>query len=257
MHQSHDDPIGDIVQTLRQAESILFITGAGISADSGLPTYRGIGGLYDVEVTDEGYPIEEVLSGTMFYRRPELTWKYLAQIAAAARGATFNRGHEVIAEAERVFPRVWTLTQNVDGFHRQAGAQRVIEIHGNLHFLQCEPCGKTIEVVDLDDWEIPPRCPDCHAILRPQVVLFGEMLPEAAMEILDRELARGFDVVFSVGTSSVFPYIQMPIVAAKGWGATTVEINPSTTPISGIVDHYLPMRAAEALDTIWDRFQTE
>ena len=120
-------------------ESILFITGAGISADSGLPTYRGIGGLYD-RGTDDGFEIEEIMSGRMLESRPELTWKYLIEMLKGARGATFNRAHEVIAEMEAGFPRVWTLTQNVDGFHHDAGSNDVIEIHGNIRHLKCVRC---------------------------------------------------------------------------------------------------------------------
>ena len=100
-----------VLRILHQCESILFITGAGISADSGLPTYRGIGGLYEVEDTEEGIPIEVILSGPMLRKNPELTWKYPAQIADGARGASFNRAHQVIAEMEQHFSRVWTLTQ--------------------------------------------------------------------------------------------------------------------------------------------------
>src|SRR5258708_4606751 len=97
-----------IAEHLLRCRSVLFVTGAGMSADSGLPTYRGVGGLYDHGETQEGFAIEEMLSGAMFRHRPEWTWKYLRQIESACRGATFNRGHAVIAEMERHFPRVWT-----------------------------------------------------------------------------------------------------------------------------------------------------
>src|SRR5512136_240929 len=99
-----------IVRLLKNAQSLLFITGAGMSADSGLPTYRGIGGLYNRNTTEDGIPIEEALSGSMMRRRPEVTWKYLSQIEQSARAARCNRGHQVIAEMERHFERVWTLT---------------------------------------------------------------------------------------------------------------------------------------------------
>jgi NAD-dependent deacetylase len=254
MDEHQKQVIAAVVDILRQCESILFITGAGISADSGMPTYRGIGGLYDVEVTEEGMPIEEVLSGPMFQSRPELTWKYLGQIAAAARAATYNRGHEVIAEMERHFPRVWTLTQNVDGFHRSAGSRNVIEIHGNMRSLLCTTCDFQSLVDQSDEIEIPPYCPECSAMLRPDVVLFGEMLPEKALGQLYRELGSGFDLVVSVGTSSVFPYVQEPLLAARGMGVTTVEINPSETVVSAAVDHRLAMGAAKSLDEIWKRF---
>ena len=117
------DEIERVASFLRSASSVLFVTGAGISADSGLPTYRGIGGLYEGAETPEGIPIEEALSGYMMRKNPALTWKYIQQIEAASRGASFNRAHSVLAEAERRFERVWVLTQNVDGLHRMAGSK--------------------------------------------------------------------------------------------------------------------------------------
>src|SRR3954464_4114235 len=107
---------------LRPGRGLFFITGAGLSADSGLPTYRGVGGLYgDDRPTRHGYAIEEVLSGPMMRRRPEVTWEYLIELERACRGASPNRAHEVIAAMEGHFAAVWTLTQNVDGLHRRAG----------------------------------------------------------------------------------------------------------------------------------------
>ena len=257
MDEQQKQVIDAIVRILRRSQNILFVTGAGISADSGLPTYRGIGGLYDIELTEEGFPIEEVLSGPMLLSKPELTWKYLGQIAEAAQAATYNRAHEVIAEMERHFTRVWTLTQNVDGFHRLAGSRNVIEIHGNMRSLSCLECAFQVNldtVEDADQFALPPRCPECSAILRPDVVLFEEMLPEAAVGRLRRELAIGFGVVLSVGTSGLFPYIQEPVVAARRSGVPTIEINPSQTVLSTVVDYRLAMGAASALDEIWSRF---
>lgn len=248
--------IDRVVDALFDCRSLLFITGAGISADSGLPTYRGIGGLYNMELTEEGLPIEEVLSGTMLRRRPELTWKYLAQIAQAALGATCNRAHEVIAEIDAHFPRVWTLTQNVDGFHRQAGSHNVIEIHGNLHHLRCTACDHRRTVGEISEVEqLPPRCPQCRAVMRPEVVLFGEMLPMDAQQTLLEQLQMGFDATFSVGTTSVFPYIAEPVQRARMSGRLSVEINPAETVVSDLVDVRLPLRAAAALDCIWQRYQ--
>src|SRR6187549_2898453 len=112
---------------LASARSALFITGAGVSAASGIPTYRGIGGLYGDKETDEGLAIEEALSGGMFQSRPEVTWKYIHQIERACRGARFNAAHAAIARLERRIARCWVLTQNVDGFHRIAGSTNVID----------------------------------------------------------------------------------------------------------------------------------
>ena len=135
-------PIATVAQALRRAERILVITGAGLSADSGMPTYRGLGGLYNGR-TEEGLPIEAALSGPMLRRDPALCWKYLAELGKACLAARPNAGHEAIAELQRHKPECWVLTQNIDGFHRQAGspAERLIEIHGELAPLYCQSCG--------------------------------------------------------------------------------------------------------------------
>jgi NAD-dependent deacetylase len=242
-----------VVSFLRGASSVLFITGAGISADSGLPTYRGIGGLYEDAETPEGIPIEEALSGEMMRRHPALTWKYIHQIEASARGASFNRAHAILAEAERRFERAWVLTQNVDGLHRKAGSKNVIDIHGDVHHLLCTECAHRATVEDYSNLAPLPLCPDCGAPLRPDVVLFGELLPLKKVETLERELLRGFDLVFSIGTTSVFPYIARPVVEARMRRKATVEINPGETLISGEVDVKLEMRAAEACEALWTR----
>ena len=236
---------------LRGATSALFITGAGLSADSGLPTYRGVGGLYDRDTTEEGYPIEVALSGQMLRHRPAVCWKYMAEIEAACRGAAPNRAHEVIAALEQRLRRVWVLTQNVDGLHRRAGSVNVIEIHGNLSRLDCLACGYREPREDLAGVDIPPLCPDCGGGLRPPVVLFGEMLPPAAIGALERELAVGFDVVFSVGTTSVFPYIAAPVHLARRQGCATVEINPGESEVSGAVDLRMRCGAAAGLGAIY------
>jgi NAD-dependent deacetylase len=244
-----------IVTLLGRARSLLFITGAGMSADSGLPTYRGVGGLYDQETTEDGYAIEEVLSGDMFRERPALTWKYLRQVERACRGAKPNRGHEVIAEMGRHFPRVWTLTQNVDGFHDAAGAANVLAIHGRLHDLRCTGCSWRATVADYEGLAELPRCGQCQAVLRPDVVLFGESLPEHGVRELKNQVRQGFDLVFSIGTTSVFPYIAYPIEAALERDKPTVEINLGTTRISRLVRYRLMLSAAEALDAIWTRYR--
>ncbi len=257
MGLSPDDAraIDRVVEILQGCRELLFITGAGISADSGLPTYRGIGGLYNVEDTEDGLPIEVLLSGEMMRSRPELTWKYLGQIERAARGAKHNRAHEVIAEMEAHFDRVWTLTQNVDGFHRQAGSTCVLEIHGDLHHLLCPACAWRVTVENYSTLEIPPRCPRCAGTVRPDVVLFGETLPEAVLQQLYDECARGFDAVIAVGTTAVFPYIAGPVQWARRTGWATVEINPGESRVSPLVDVKLSLGAAVALDAIWTKYR--
>jgi NAD-dependent deacetylase len=245
-----------IYEILSKARSILFITGAGMSADSGLPTYRGIGGLYNQKHTDEGIPIEEALSGEMLATRPEITWKYVYQIEQSCRNAKYNRGHEVIAEMERHFSRVWVLTQNIDGFHHQAGSKNIIDIHGDMHHLMCTRCDYERSVADYSDLTIPPRCPVCKTIIRPRVVFFGEMLPEEKYRQLAKEIEKGFDVIFSIGTTSVFPYIAGPVLEAKRRGWPVIEINPAQTDVSHLVDIKIAAGAAKTLDAIWTQFQS-
>jgi NAD-dependent deacetylase len=253
--EQEKDKIEKLVPVLRKCRNLLFITGAGMSADSGLPTYRGIGGLYNNKDTDDGVAIEDALSGDMLASRPEISWKYIYQIEEACRGAKFNRGHEVIAAMEKHFPRVWTLTQNIDGFHRDAGAKNIIDIHGDVHSLQCMRCTYSKRVVDYAGLAIPPRCPECKAIVRPKVVLFGEMLPPDKCEILHRELDKGFDIVFSIGTTSVFPYISQPVLDAARRGIPTVEINPGDTYVTPHIDFKFHSGAAVTLNEIWKIFR--
>lgn len=242
--------LSDIVRRLRNSRSVLFITGAGVSAESGLPTYRGIGGLYEQAETADGIPIEAALSGAMFRRDPALTWKYIHQIESSCRHVGPNRAHEVIAALERRFGRVWTLTQNVDGLHHAAGSAQVIDIHGDVHCLVCTRCGHRWRVTSYSGLEIPPACPECGSLVRPEVVLFGEMLPPDRTRVLQEQLARGFDAVFSIGTTSVFPYIAEPVIDARRRGALTVEINPGTSEVSHIVDYRLRTSATAAMDAL-------
>ena len=165
--------VEQVAKQLAPLDNLLFITGAGISVDSGLPTYRGVGGLYDGVDTDEGLPIEVVLSGPHFRAHPELTWKYLRQIGDACRGARPNAAHLRIAELERARPRVVTLTQNVDGLHVAAGSQNVIAIHGDANSLRCTACDWSLRVTDYGELDARfagqavPRCPTCGA-MRPR-----------------------------------------------------------------------------------------
>lgn len=228
---------------------LLFITGAGISVDSGLPTYRGVAGLYDNANTEDGIPIENALSGSMFRRRPEITWKYLMQIANACKGKSCNRGHVIISELQEQFEETWVLTQNIDGFHRDAGSRNVIEIHGTMRRLRCTSCTHVVQTSVVDNQHIPPIC-QCGESMRPDVVLFDEMLPDEAVQTLQTELNKGFDAIFVVGTSALFPYIANPIYLARQTDCVTVEINPGQTELSHVVDFKLSTEATPGLEQI-------
>jgi NAD-dependent deacetylase len=242
--------LAELAAALRRARRVLAITGAGMSADSGLPTYRGVGGLYDTGPTAEGFPIEEVLSGPMMRRRPELCWKYLHEIEHATRGRAPNSGHYALAAIAARFERFTVLTQNVDGFHGRAGSRDVIEIHGNLQVLHCSDCPYERQVQDYSPLSVPPLCPWCAGIVRPRVVLFGEALPRRELLRLHSARAEGFDAVLSIGTSSLFPYIAEPVLTAAENGLLTAEINPGESEVSAVVRYRVPMGAASALTAL-------
>ena len=242
-----DATLGRVAEYLRDARRILFITGAGISADSGLPTYRGINGLYNDKTTDEGIDIEDALSGEMLRTHPALTWKYLAQIERSCRGAAPNDAHHALRTIETKVPNTLVLTQNIDGLHHAAGSRNLIEIHGSLRRLRCTRCGQREEIDSLEGRSLPPVCAACGGLMRPEVVLFGERLEERNLERLYAELAEGFDLVFSIGTTSTFPYIVEPVAWAIRAGVPTIEINPQATQISPYVRHRIPLGAAQAM----------
>ena len=253
---SIDMVCANVAECIREADNILFITGAGISADSGLPTYRGVGGLYEQGETEDGVPIEAAVSGLMLRIRPELTWKYLWQTEAACYKAQPNRAHEIIAFIQQQKPNTWVLTQNIDGLHRAAGTTNLIEIHGYAFDLYCMQCGSRYDFDDIfPNCEkpsiLPPTCrkSHCSGVIRPNVVLFGEFLPKDAQMKLQAVLDRGLDLVISIGTSSSFPYIVAPIYTP---GIPTVEINPTETVISKAVTYRIAMRASDAMEHIWN-----
>ena len=234
---------------LRHAQRILVITGAGLSADSGLPTYRGVGGLYNAE-TEDGVSIEMAMSGPMLRRDPELCWKYIAQLAKACLGAQPNAAHYAIAELQRKKPECWVLTQNVDGYHRAAGSppDRLIEIHGQLGPLYCQSCAaEDSNVSACLEGPLPPICSLCSGVMRPSVVLFQEMLPERALETLYEEMAKGFDAVLSIGTTASFPYIHEPVFRTRVCGGFTAEINLASTNLSAQMDAFFPCRAVHVM----------
>ena len=236
-------------EALRQAERILFITGAGLSADSGLPTYRGVGGLYNGH-TEDGLPIEAALSGPMLELNPGLCWKYLAEIGRACLAGKPNAGHLAIAELQNRKPGCWVLTQNVDGYHRAAGSppQRLIEIHGTLAPLFCMSCGEeSAELAEHLLKSLPPQCSRCSGVLRPPVVLFEEMLPALALRRLQSELQTGFDAVVAVGTSASFAYLVEPWLHVRHSGGFTAQLDPSASELSLLVDVHIAAAAGDVL----------
>jgi NAD-dependent deacetylase len=255
LSQDDERAVDRIVQAMSRARRLLFITGAGMSADSGLPTYRGRDGIYRAQQsTPHGLSIEQALSGPMLRTRPEITWHYLLELEKTSRHAVPNRGHHVIAEMDDYFDAVWVLTQNVDGLHQRAGSRNVLDMHGSLHSLECMRCGQQTTTPDYSNLTLPPRCSECEGPIRPRVVLFEEELPHDKLSRLWYEFGAGFDLIFSIGTSSLFEYIVEPVLVGRQMGITTVEINPETTSISSEVDIKIGAGAATVLASIWERY---
>ncbi|MGE0433929.1 MAG: NAD-dependent deacetylase [Planctomycetota bacterium] len=241
-----------LLKQLATVRSVGVITGAGISAESGIRTYRGSGGVYDDP--EEGDRTIEALTGSTLIADPDRTWRTLAALASQALTAEPNAGHHALVEIERKVHRFVLLTQNVDGLHRAAGSTNMIEIHGHLLDTLCLACGKedTFTREQVAALTATPRC-ECGAGLRPRVVLFDEMLDHRKVRQLQRELIeQPPDLVLAVGTTGLFPYIAAPMVEAARARHLTVEVNPEVTMLTrwarfhlpGGAGHYLPLIAA-------------
>lgn len=249
LEKTNSSKLKEIAAIMTKSKNLLFITGAGISAESGLPTYRGIGGLYNDEYPEEGISIEDIMSGYMLQARPELTWKYLLQIESSCRKASYNKAHKIIAEWQDHFSTM-IFTQNIDNFHHLAGSRNVVEIHGNFTKLYCmnESCSFTKIVESYEHLSIPPYCPKCGAVIRPDVVLFGESLSKSKIKKLESFMSNNLDMIFSIGTTSVFPYISYPVAWAYERQIPSVEINPDITAISNLVQFKINSSAGDALE---------
>ena len=237
------DDLKLLIETLRDAERIVALTGSGISAESGVPTFREAQtGLW------ERYDPQELATPEAFDRDPRLVWEWYEWRSKLVAGVEPNAGHRALAELERRVPAFTLITQNVDGLHERAGSRNVIELHGNILRSKCSREGNLAEPEEHDD-SVPPRCPRCGAFLRPDVVWFGEMLPLGAFEAAS-EAASGCDVFLSIGTSSlVYPAAALPYGALEN-GATLVEINPGETPLTPHADYSLRESAGRALPAL-------
>lgn len=243
-----DDGIRELARRLRDRPRITVMTGAGVSAASGIPTFRGPGGLW------RDFRPEQLATADAFARDPRLVWEWYAWRRELVARARPNRAHEVLAEWSDRFERFALVTQNVDGLHERAGTRNVVRYHGSLWELRCwEECAASPE-----RWpdetvpfaELPPRCPHCGGIARPGVIWFGEAIPQAALRTADE--AASCDLFLAVGTSAVvYPAAALAAEAASR-GAFTVEINPEATPATAAVDLAIPGPAEQVLHSVED-----
>jgi NAD-dependent deacetylase len=230
----------DLHRALRDARFVAALTGAGISAESGLATFRdaqtGLWARFD--------PRELATPGA-FARNPKLVWDWYAWRREHVAAVQPNAGHRALAELERRLPEFLLVTQNVDGLHQRAGSRKLVELHGNIDRVKCSREGTLVEHWQAAGDEVP-LCAHCGALLRPDVVWFEEMLPERALAAAE-DAARRCDVLLVVGTSAeVYPAAALPLIAREH-GAIVVEVNPNPTPLSTHADHVLRGTAGEVL----------
>lgn len=256
-HPALTDPA--VEAGLRQAAALfrrslhaVALVGAGLSAESGIPTYRGPGGVYERfgEPTIDGWEL--------FTRDPAAWWR--AAIAHESSGSPFsaaidravpNAGHYAMADLEQMGRLAHVITQNIDNLHTVAGSRRVTEIHGNRYKVRCIECGarERLETVNLD--RLPPSCPSCGGLYKNDVVMFGEPIPRDALDSCYRETLAA-DLFVTVGTSAVvYPAADFPVLA-KRRGAPLIEINPEETALSEIADVIIRAPAGVALPALVD-----
>ncbi len=245
----------ELVNILRNAQHIAVLTGAGVSAESGVPTFRDAQtGLW------ARYRPEELATPQAFRRDPRLVWEWYAWRRELVATATPNPGHYALAEMERDCPVFTLITQNVDGLHQRAGSgQRfpVIELHGNIQRTKCFEQNHLIKTWE-DSSRVPPLCPRCGSLLRPDVVWFGESLPADALQAA-WQAAATCDLFLSIGTSSlVEPAASLPYIALRA-GIDVVEINPQPTPLTPHARWVLNGLAGQALPALvsaWRRTES-
>jgi NAD-dependent deacetylase len=220
--------IFDVRDRVARARSVTVLTGAGISADSGVPTFRGHDGLW------KNYRPEELASPDAFARDPQLVWEWYNWRRELIATKHPNAAHETLAYLEQRIEHFWLITQNVDGLHDLAGSKHLSEIHGNIWKVRCTQCSSISVNRDLP-LVFPPHCASCSGLLRPHIVWFGESLAPEDMERSYRAL-RTCDILLIIGTSGVvYPAASFAPIAKDG-GALVVEFNLEPTPNSPFVD---------------------
>ena len=238
-----------LIQILASAKRVVVLTGAGISAESGIKTFRDPDGLW------AKFNPAELASMDGFMSNPELVWDWYQHRRDIINNSLPNPGHYAIAELQDLFDNFTLVTQNVDRLHQRAGSKDVLELHGNIIDNYCIKCRHPYE--DLIDSNVKemPKCRQCGGLIRPAVVWFGEMLPEEVLINAERASKKS-DVFFTIGTSAeVYPAANHPLIA-KTSGALVIEINPNITSISHYLDYSFRMQSGIALPLIVEAIKT-
>jgi NAD-dependent deacetylase len=240
----------DLRARFARARSVLVLTGAGISAESGVPTFRGGGGT----AVWKGMPFDVISSAKMLARDLPAVWEWFDYRRGLLARLSPNPAHTALARWQDQFENFTLVTQNVDGLHQAAGSRGVIELHGNIWRARCRSCGASFDERPANEDKqgalsrttAERTCHDCGGHMRPDVVLFGEMLPAGAYELAATR-ASECELCFVVGTSAlVYPAAYLPEIA-RAEGAYVVEVNPEPTPLSGLCDEVLSGKAGEVL----------
>ena len=233
----------ELRQRLADAKRVLVLTGAGVSAESGVPTFRGGGN----SAVWKGLPFDVISSGAMLERNLPAVWEWFDYRRDVLRSLKPNAAHEAIARWQERFSELTVVTQNVDGLHQRAGSRHVVELHGSIWRARCTVCRLGHDIPR--EGERPDACHDCGNVLRPDVVLFGEMLPAGAFEFAAQR-AAACELCLVIGTSGlVYPAAGLPEIA-KSAGAFVCEVNPEPTPLSDLCDEVITGKAGEILPSL-------
>lgn len=231
-----------LLTKLLSADVVSALTGAGVSAESGVPTFRDPGGIW------EKFRPEQLANFETFMDDPDFVWSWYQHRREIMREVKPNPGHYALSEMEKVFPEFNLITQNIDNLHQRAGSKRVTELHGNIERNYCIKCRTYAGDIDIKEKSVL-KCKECGGLIRPDVVWFGEMLPPDALRFAE-ECAINSDVFFSIGTSAeVYPAAMLPMIAKQA-GAYVVEINIKLTALSYDTDEVLNGKSGEILNEL-------
>ncbi|MCD6492935.1 MAG: NAD-dependent deacylase [Archaeoglobaceae archaeon] len=230
-------------EIIKNSKYLIALTGAGVSAESGIPTFRGKDGLWNK------YKPEELATPQAFNANPELVWEWYAWRMKIVFDANPNPAHHAFAELEKMGILKCLITQNVDDLHERAGSKNVLHLHGSLRIVKCISCDYQFYAEKPIEFKPLPTCPECNNLLRPGVVWFGEMLPSEILSKAFDEVERS-DVIIVAGTSAVVqPAASLPLIVRKNKGKI-IEINPNETPLTAIADVSIRGKAGEVLSKI-------
>ena len=237
----------DLIKEIAYAERVVFFTGAGISAESGIPVFRGKDGIWNK------LKPEELANFNAFLKNPELVWEWYQHRKKIISDSGPNAGHLAIVGMEKYFPDVKVITQNIDNMHKRAGSKTVYELHGNIERNYCIKCKKVYH----DNLPLEGKIPmcECGGLIRPDVVWFGEYLPEDQF-LGGEKAAINSDIFFVVGTSAIVYPAAGLVYTARQSGSTIVEINIEETPFSSIADYSYFGKAGEVLPIILEEYKS-